>query len=134
MKTKALLTAIAAIELGTGVGLLLAPSTVAELLLGQPLGSGVPLVVGRVAGIALIAIALVCWLENASDRAGAPIPLLTGLLAYNSVVPLLLIHSCMANRTSGIGLWPAVVLHLAFALWIAACIRFHFAARGRSAR
>ena len=132
MNTKALLTAVAVIELGTGAGLLLAPSTVAELLLGQLLGSGVSLVVGRVAGLALVAIALTCWLENVSGRAGSPIALLVGLLAYNSVVPLLLIHSTVTNRTSGIGLWPAVVLHLAFALWIAACMRFHL--RGHWAR
>jgi hypothetical protein len=45
-------------ELAAGLGLLVAPATVVELLLGQPLGSGAPLVVGRVAGIALVAIGL----------------------------------------------------------------------------
>jgi hypothetical protein len=46
MKTKALLTAIAATELVAGIGLLLVPSVVAELLVGQPLGAGASLVVG----------------------------------------------------------------------------------------
>ena len=72
MKTKALLTAIAVIELMTGVGLLLAPSLGAELLLGAPLSPVVPLVVGRVAGLALVAIGLTCWLETVGDRGGSP--------------------------------------------------------------
>jgi hypothetical protein len=125
MKTKALLTAIAVAELVTGVGLLLAPSTVVELLLGSPLGSGVPLVVGRVAGLALIAIGLICWLERAGNRGGSPTGLLIGLLSYNVAVPVLLVHSYVSYRTDGIGLWPAVALHLAFAIWLAACLRFH---------
>lgn len=134
MKTTTLLTAIAAVELVTGVGLLLAPSTVVELLLGQPLGSGVPLVVGRVAGTALLAIGLICGLENVSERAGSPTGPLIGLLVYNVAVPLLLVHSYLANGASGIGLWPTLVLHLAFALWIAACLRSSLAARSVSAR
>jgi hypothetical protein len=129
MKTKALLAAIAATELVAGIGLLLVPSVVAELLVGQPLGAGASLVVGRVAGTALIAIGLVCWLEIMRPRAGSPTGLLIGLLAYNVVVPLLLVHSYIANQTSGIGTWPTVALHLAFALWIVACLRLHSAAR-----
>src|SRR4249919_2939449 len=109
MKTNALLTAIATTELVAGVGLLLVPSTVAELLVGQPLSAGAPLVVGRVAGTALIAIGLICWLENVRPRPGSPTGLLIGLLAYNAVVPLLLVHNYTANQTSGIGSWPAVV-------------------------
>jgi hypothetical protein len=127
MKMKALLTAIAVAELATGVGLLLAPSTVAALLLGHPLGSGVPLVVGRVAGLALVAIGLICWLEKTSNRGGSPTGLLIGLLIYNGAVPVLLVHSYLVYGIGGIGLWPVVVLHLVFAAWLAACLR-----RGRS--
>jgi hypothetical protein len=122
MKMKALLTAIAVAELATGVGLLFTPSTVVNLLLGHPLGSGVPLVVGRVAGLALIAIGLICWLEKTSNR-GSPASLLIGLLIYNGAVPVLLIHSYFIYGIGGIGLWPAVVLHLAFAAWLTAWLR-----------
>ena len=124
MKITVLLKAVAVVELLTGIGLLLAPSLVANLLFGQPLASGVSLVVARVAGMALIAIGLVCWLESVTKRAGQPTALLLGLLAYNGGVPLLLLHSYIFNDLSGIGLWPAVGLHLAFSAWIAACIRF----------
>lgn len=49
--------------------------------------------------------------------------LLIGLMAYNVAVPLLLVHSHFSSQATGVGLWPAVVLHTVFALWIAACIR-----------
>jgi hypothetical protein len=133
VKTKTLLTAIAIAELATAIGLLLAPSTVVELLLGHPLETGVPVVVARVAGTALIAIGLICWLERESSRGGSPTAVLIGLLTYNAAIPALLIHSYVVDGTHGIGLWPVVVLHLAFALWLAACIRFPYAARGPSA-
>ena len=134
MKAKTLLAAIAIAELATGIGLLVAPSTIVELLLGHPLSPGEPLVVGRVAGIALIAIGLMCWLERSSIRGGPSTGLLIGLLAYNSAIPVLLVHSYITYRTNGIGLWPVVALHLAIAFLLAACLRFHFGARGRPAQ
>ena len=123
MKLNALLTMIAVVELATGIGLLLAPSIIADLLLGDPLGSGVPHVVGRVAGLALIAIGLNCWLERRSNRVDPPTGLLVGLLTYNGAVPLLLVHSQLAYGIGGIGLWPTVVLHLAFAVWLTVSLR-----------
>lgn len=84
----------------------------------------------RVAGTALIAIGLVCLGTNAHDRAVPPVSLLIGLLTYNSVVPVILVHSAIAN-SSGVALWLAAVLHLAFAFWIAACIRVQLGARRR---
>jgi hypothetical protein len=123
MKTTPLLIAIAVAELATGVGLLVVPSTVVELLLGQPLDPGAPLVVGRVAGIALIAIGLMCWLEKTSTRGGSLTGLLIGLLVYNGAVPVLLVHSYMTLGTNGIGLWPVVALHFVFTALLAACLR-----------
>jgi hypothetical protein len=65
MRSAALLKATAVLELATGIGLLAAPSLVTEVLPGQPLGASVPLLVARVAGAALLAIGLACWLEAA---------------------------------------------------------------------
>jgi hypothetical protein len=132
MKTKALLKAIAVIELMTGVGLLLVPSLVTELLLGAPLSPVVPLVVGHVAGAALAAIGLTCRLEAVSDREGSPNALLIGLLSYNVAIPLLLVYAYVVNKIGGIGLWLVVILHLTFSVWIGACIRRYSTALGRS--
>jgi hypothetical protein len=56
-----------------------------------------------------------------------------GLLSYNVAVPLLLTYSYVVNRVGGLGLWPAVILHSAFTLWIAACIRHRSIPHGSSA-
>jgi hypothetical protein len=95
------LLAVAAIgELATGLVFLVAPSLVAQLLLGVEL-TGVALTVARVAGIALIALAVACW-------PGTP---LIGMLTYSAAVALYLAYLGFAGGASGILLWPAVVLH-----------------------
>jgi hypothetical protein len=124
MSTKSLLTATAAIELATGVALLTAPSFPVGLLLGEALGSGASIVVGRVAGAALIAIAVSCWLEREARPPGSR-GLIVGLLIYNIAVSMVLVHATMVGRMHGIILWPAVVLHLLFALWCVAPLRSH---------
>jgi len=119
MKTKPLLIAAAAAELGTGLGLLVAPSFVSQLLLGEALGQAVSMLVGRVAGAALIAIGLACWLESTGNRAGSPRGLLTALLVYNAIVALLLAHGAVFNGIHGVLLWPVVAVHVVFAIWCA---------------
>lgn len=127
MQTRPLLTAVAVVELATGLGMLLVPSMVAKLLLGQTLDLEVAVVVARITGVALIAIGLVCWLDRGAD---SPRALLTGLLAYNAGVPVILAAGYVTQGIEGIGLWPAVILHLVFALWIVVILRVGFAEAG----
>jgi len=122
MKTRALLMAIAVAELATGIGLLLIPSSITELLLGDSPGSEASLTVTRVAGLALISIGLICWLERAGNRGSHGAGLLIGLLVYNGAVPVLLVNAYAAG-TGGIGLWPVVVLHLLFAIGLMVGLR-----------
>jgi hypothetical protein len=56
---KALIVA-AVCEAATGLALLIAPSLVGQLLLGEEL-TGVAIPVARVTGIALIAFGIACW-------------------------------------------------------------------------
>lgn len=120
MKIKTLLTAIAVAEISAGAGLLIVPSILADLLFGQPLDSGVALVVGRLAGLALIAIGLSCWLDKSNNHGNS---LLVGLLFYNSTVSVLLIFSFFVQGINGILLWPAVAAHLAFAVFLISSLR-----------
>jgi len=117
MKTRYLLVATAIAELATGAALLVVPSFVAQMLLGEALGSAASALVGRVAGAALIAIGLICWRESADNRAGSSTGLLAGLLVYNGVVALLLVHGAAFTGIHGVLLWPVVVLHIVFAAW-----------------
>lgn len=90
----------AAGEAATGLALLVAPSLVGQLLLGVKL-TGVAVPVARVAGVALVALAIACW----------PGPPLAGMLTYSGAVTLYLAYLGFTGL-SGVLLWPAVILHL----------------------
>jgi hypothetical protein len=98
---KGVLVFAALAEGATGAALLIVPSLVGRLLLGEEL-TGVALPVARVAGIALIALGIACW-------PGTP---LTGMLTYSAAVTLYLAYVGFADGLSGPLLWPAVGLHL----------------------
>jgi hypothetical protein len=88
-------------EAGTGLALLIVPSLVGRLLLGEEL-TGIAIPVARVAGIALIALAVACW----------PGPPRVGMLIYSAAVTLYLAYVGFAGGLTGILLWPAVILHV----------------------
>ena len=83
-----------------GVALLIVPSLVGRLLLGEEL-TGITIPVARVAGIALIALGVACW----------PGPPRVGMIIYSAAVTFYLAYLGFAGGLSGILLWPAVVLH-----------------------
>jgi len=100
--------ALAAVgEIATGLALLLVPSLVGQLLLGEQM-TGVAIPVARVAGIALIALGVACW-------PGTP---LMGMLIYSAAVALYLAFVGFAGGAGGLLLWPAVVLHLVLAAFL----------------
>jgi len=98
-------------EGATGIALLIVPSLVGSLLLGTDL-AGIATVVARVAGIALIALAVACW----------PGPPLIGMLIYSGAVTLYLGYVGLAGGSTGILLWPAVVVHLILTTLLAAAM------------
>jgi hypothetical protein len=98
---KKVLVLAAVSESVTGLGLLIVPSLVGQLLLGAEL-TGVAMTVARVAGIALIALGVACW-------PGTP---LVGMLTYNAAITLYLAYVGFTGDLTGILLWPVVVLHV----------------------
>jgi hypothetical protein len=98
MKKPLIFAALA--ETATGLALLIAPSLVGQLLLGEEL-TGIAIPVGRVAGIALIALGVTCW-------PGRP---LVGMLIYSAAVTLYLAYLGFVDGFAGTFLWPAVALH-----------------------
>jgi hypothetical protein len=115
---KKLLTITAIIEAATGAGLLAAPAVLAHLLLGETLDTPAALTVARVAGAALVALGVACWLSRNNGRA-----LVVTMLFYNVIAGAILAYAAVGLALSGIGLWPAIGLHTALAVWCAALKR-----------
>jgi hypothetical protein len=105
---KGLLVFAALAEAATGLALLVVPSLVGQVLLGADL-TGIAATVARVAGIALIALSVACW-------PGTP---LLGMLGYSAALTLYLAYLGLSGASSGVMLWPAVVVHLALTVLLA---------------
>lgn len=103
-----LIDVAAVIEAATGVVLIVHPPLLSWLLLGE-IVSGAGIVVGRVAGFALLSLGLACWtgIDSARVRASA----LRALLAYNLLTTLYLAFLGLAGQSIGRLLWLAVALH-----------------------
>ena len=102
---KSALTFAAIGEAFTGLALLIAPSLVSQLLLGEQL-AGTAVSIARVAGMALIALGVACW----------PGPPLVGMLFYSSLIMLYLAYLGFASGLVGPVLWPAVAFHLVLSI------------------
>lgn len=122
MRTRTLFIAMALGEAGVGVALLASPSPIAAILLGAPLDGPVALVVGRLAGAALLTLGLACWLARNDGASGAASGLVSAMLLYNAGAAAVLAYAGLGLGLSGIGIWPATVLHSALAAWCATCI------------
>jgi len=80
----------------------------AKLLLGVEV-TGVAVVIGRVAGIALIALGVGGWLgRNEADGAGSA---LSAMLTYDLLVTAYLLVVGLGTEFVGPLLWPAVAAH-----------------------
>jgi hypothetical protein len=99
MKKLLILAAVA--EAATGATLIVVPSLVGRLLLGEEL-TGVAIPVARVTGIALIALGVGCWPGNTA---------LCGMLTYGLLTTLYLAYLGVTGEWVGPLLWPAVILH-----------------------
>jgi len=105
---KKVLVLAAVSEAATGLALVIAPSLVGRLLLGEEM-SGIAVPVARVAGIALISLGVACWPGTA----------LAGMLTYSAAVTVYLAYLGFTGGSTGLLLWPAVGLHLILTVLLA---------------
>lgn len=110
------------VEVGVGLALLVVPSVVLGLLLGVDAAESETLLVGRIAGGALIALGVASGVARREKRCATHQGLLVGLLIYNGLATMLLGYAGCARSEVGIALWPAVILHAGLALWCARCL------------
>ena len=104
------------------MALLLLPAVPISVLLGSALDAPGGLI-GRVAGVALLALGTACWLARNDAHSGAARGLVTGMLLYNTGVAAVLVYASLGVGLCGIGLWPVVGLHAGLAIWCVACLR-----------
>ena len=121
MRTLLIVTAV--LEAATGLALVASPSLVASLLLGSPLDTRPGSVIGRVAGVALLTLGLVCWLARNGQQSRVTAEPIAAMLFYNIAAATLLAYARLGLGLSGLGLWPAVALHVAMALGCMGCLR-----------
>lgn len=121
---KPLLVVTALLESFTGIALMVWPAALAALLLGAPLDTPGALVMARVAAAALLALALACWSTRGEPGSHAARGVVSAMWLYNVLAVGVLIYAGLGLKLSAIGLWPAVVLHAALALWCIGCPRF----------
>jgi hypothetical protein len=119
---KRLLTVTALLEVGIGIGLLVVPSQVAQLLLGAALDVPASVTVARVAGAALLTIAVACWLARSDALSCAARGLVSAMVLYNLGAAFILGAAGIQGERAGIGLWPAVILHVAMTGWCASVL------------
>lgn len=120
---KTLLVLTAAVEAATGMGLLISPSLLMQTLVGASLDTPAGLLVARVAGVALLSLAMACWLARNDGASRATRGLPAALLLYNAGAAVAVAHARVGTGLSGIGLWPVVLVHLLLATWCLACLR-----------
>lgn len=119
---KLLLTVTAVFEALTGIGLIVFPSMIISLLIGTLPDGAAATTLARIAGAALISLAIACWL---SRNNGADSGVAKAMLFYNIAATAVLGYGAIRYKLSGAGLWPAVLLHAGSVVWCFIAISHH---------
>ena len=119
---KTLLLTKSAVETLTGVALALFPSLLISLFLGSPLETPAGTVVARMAGSALLALGIACWLARDNSESRAATGLIIALLLYDVAVVVIFLCARLGAGLWGIGFWPVVVLHSGLWGWSVVCL------------
>ncbi len=116
---KNVLTLTAVIEVGAGLLLVALPTLAATQLFGSSLDTPSGLTAVRVAGVALLALGVVCWLARHDGQSHAAKGLVGTLVLYNAAILAVLVYAGIGLGLSSNGLWPAAVVHAAMSAWCA---------------
>jgi hypothetical protein len=112
--------ASAVMEVGAGVALLATPDLAIGLVFGSP-GTAAAVALARLAGGALLALGVACWLARNDSIGAASSALVSGMLTYNAAVVALV----LTGRLGWIGplLSGVALLHGGMALWCLLLLR-----------
>jgi len=105
------------IEVGAGLALLGFPPAAVALLLGSGLDTPAAVALGRLAGVALLALGVACWLAHYDPQTRAARGVIAAMTLYNFGAAVVLGVAGTQLHPAGIALWPAVLLHAALTVW-----------------
>jgi hypothetical protein len=117
-----LLIVTALAETPIGLMLLLSPPLVVRFLLGASLDAPAALIVGRIAGAAVLSLGAACWLARDDGPSRARRGLVGAMLLYNCAAAAVLANAAAGVRLVGVLMWPAVALHAVLAVWCVAAM------------
>ena len=118
-----LFVATAILEIGSGLVTLLWPGAAIRLLFGIADATPPALAVGRLYGVALLAIGIACWCARNAQGGPAVRAVLCGMLTYNVGACCVLPFVAVLAGLVGVLLWPAAVLHAGLTLWCVSTLR-----------
>lgn len=98
-----------AVELITGVALVLSPNLAIEALF-QAQASGAEPQLTQLYGLALIALGATCWKQPCPHQAQR------GMAIYNNLAGIFLLSLILKGLCTGLVVWTATVLHLSLGL------------------
>ena len=114
---KLLLIIASVIEAVAGLALLLIPTVAVSMLLGDPLDTPTGLVVGRIAGAALVGLAIACWQARNGERGNPATGVVEAMSFYNFAAAMVLVCAGIRLDLRSALLWPAILLHLGLGAW-----------------
>ena len=83
-----------------------------SILFGSSIDNTTGLLVGRVAGAALLSLGVACWLARHDEKSRTATGIVIAMLLYNITALVILIYAGSIIHQSGMGLWPAVAIHV----------------------
>ena len=116
---KTFLTITGLIEGTTGLALAIMPSLFVSILLGTTMADSSAILIGRLAGAALITIGIACWLSRTQMHSFI---MVKAMMVYNILSITLLIYTVLFENISGPGLWPAIMVHVVLLVWCAVVV------------
>lgn len=119
---KTLFAVAAGTEMLPGLTFVVTPSLQAELLFGASLTASGEIMMARVLGVVMMALGLAFWQGRKDPGAPTARGLAVAVLVYNTAVAVLA-ASGVGSHVSAVGIWPAIGLHAALAVWCAWSLR-----------
>jgi hypothetical protein len=92
------------------------------LLLGSPLDTSAAVALGRLAGAALLALAVANWLAQHDQTSRAARGLVGAMVVYNLGAAVVLGMAGLRTQPASVALWPVVMAHAAMTVWCIASL------------